>query len=163
MRGVLQSYIHLVDRVNKIFGWGLALIIAVMSILIFWQVMARYAFGSSLAWSEELARFLMIFMVLIGSSLALRKGSLLAVEIVPEVAPARVKKWIKVSTHLISLVFYVIMMIYGWKLAESFAMQEAPGTGLSMFWIYLSLPIGGLLLLLNSLSCILEEFIGTEE
>lgn len=163
MKGVLQKYIQLIDVLNKLCGWGLAVIMAVMSVLIFWQVVARYVLGSSLAWSEELSRFLMILMVMVGSALALRKGSLLAVEILPELVRESIKRWIRVATHLFSFVFYVILIVYGWNLAQNFGMQFAPGTGLSMFWVYLSLPIGGLLLLLNSVACLLEEFIAAKE
>ncbi|MEJ8543869.1 TRAP transporter small permease [Brevibacillus borstelensis] len=162
MKAILQQYTRFVDFLNMVCGWCLAAIIAVMSILIFWQVVARYAIGSSLAWSEELSRFLMIFMVLIGAAVALGKGSLIAVEIVPEMARESLKKWIKTATHLLSIVFYAILIVYGWKLAQNFSGQIAPGTGISMFWIYLSLPMGGLLLLLNSLSGVIKEFIGEE-
>ncbi|MFM1653656.1 TRAP transporter small permease [Brevibacillus sp. B_LB10_24] len=158
MRDILQRYVQLIDLLNKLCGWCLAVIMAVMSILIFWQVAARYVFGSSLAWSEELSRFLMIFMVLMGAAVALGKGSLIAVEIVPEMAKDSLKRWIRLSTHVVSLIFYAILIIYGWKLAKNFAGQIAPGTGISMFWIYLSLPIGGFLLFLNSISSMIKEF-----
>ncbi|MGG1662412.1 TRAP transporter small permease [Brevibacillus sp. NRS-1366] len=160
MRNLLHQYTQLIDALNKFFGWCLAVIIGVMSILIFWQVVARYVMGSSLAWSEELSRFLMIFMIMVGAAVALGKGSLLAVEIVPELMRDRAKKWLKIATHLISFVFYYILIVFGWKLAQNFAGQIAPGTGLSMFWVYISLPIGGGLMLLNSLSSIIKEFIG---
>jgi len=163
MKGIMQNYINFIDILNKFFGFTLAFVMAIMSILIFWQVLARYVLGSSLAWSEELSRFLMIFLVLIGSSLALRQGGLLTVEVVPELVSGNLRKWIKIATHLISIIFYIILTIFGWKLAQLFANQIAPGTGISMFWIYLSLPIGGFLLFLNSISCIFEEFIQRKE
>jgi TRAP-type C4-dicarboxylate transport system permease small subunit len=156
-------YIRAIDKMNKFFGYALAFIIALMTIIIFWQVIARYVVGSSLAWSEELSRFLMILMILIGSSLALRDNQLISVEILPEILRGKAKKWLIILVHSISTFFYIILMIYGLKVAQSFSNQIAPGTGISMFFIYLSLPIGGLLLLLNTLSCIFEQFIGKEE
>ncbi|EKN63249.1 TRAP transporter small permease [Schinkia azotoformans] len=163
MKNITLKYIKLVDFLNKIFGYALAFSMAFMSVIIFWQVFSRYVVGSSLAWSEELSRFLMIYMVAIGSALALRDGKLIAVEIIPEILKGKVKRILIILVHLISIVFYIILMIYGLKVAESFGNQIAPGTHISMYFIYLSLPIGGLLLLLNSVTCILEQFIEGKE
>ncbi|MBE1555536.1 TRAP transporter small permease [Sporosarcina limicola] len=163
MKNIARNYIRLNDILNKIFGYVLALVMAFMTVIIFWQVFSRYVAGSSLSWSEELSRFLMIFMVLIGSSLALRDGKLIAVDIVQDSLKGKVRKWVKVITHLISIVFYIILFVYGLNVAEKFGNQVAPGTHISMYFIYLSLPIGGLLLLINAITCILEEFIGKEE
>ncbi|MDM5228308.1 TRAP transporter small permease [Cytobacillus sp. NJ13] len=163
MKSITGIYIRTIDRMNKFFGYALAFIMAFMTIIIFWQVVARYVVGSSLAWSEELSRFLMILMIMIGSSLALRENQLISVEIVPEVMRGRAKKWLTVLVHLISIVFYIVIIAFGWKVAQSFGNQIAPGTGISMFFIYLSLPLGGVLLLLNSITCILEQFIERKE
>lgn len=163
MRSMTKRYINFIDLLNKLFGYALAGIMAIMTIVIFSQVVARYIIGSSLAWSEELSRFLMIYMILIGAALALRDKQLIAVEILPEILKGTLKRWLTIIVQLISIIFYVVLMIYGFKVAQSFGNQIAPGTGISMFFIYLSLPIGGVLLLMNSLTCILEEFIGKEE
>ncbi|MBX9974487.1 TRAP transporter small permease [Cytobacillus firmus] len=163
MKSITGIYIRTIDRMNKFFGYALAFIMAFMTIIIFWQVIARYVVGSSLAWSEELSRFLMILMIMIGSSLALRENQLISVEIVPEAIRGRAKKWLTVLVHLISIVFYIVIIAFGWKVAQSFGNQIAPGTGISMFFIYLSLPLGGVLLLLNSITCILEQFIERKE
>lgn len=160
MKSITRNYIRFNDIMNKVFGYILAFVLAFMTVIIFWQVIARYVVGSSLSWSEELSRFLMIFMVLIGSSLALRDGKLISVEVAQDALKGKAKKWLKVITHVISIVFYVILMVYGLRVAESFGNQIAPGTRISMYFIYLSLPIGGLLLLMNSITCIFEEFIG---
>lgn len=160
MKNIAQYYIRINDIMNKIFGYVLAFVMAFMTVIIFWQVFARYVAGSSLSWSEELSRFLMIFMVLVGSSLALRDRKLIAVEIAQEVLKGKVKSFLIIITHLVSIVFYIILIVYGLRVAEKFGDQIAPGTHISMYFIYLSLPIGGVLLLLNSITCILEEFIG---
>lgn len=163
MKNIMQGYIRITDVFNKFCGYLVALMMAVMTGLIFWQVISRYVLGSSLAWSEELSRFLMIYVVLIGASLALRNRNLLAVEVVPELLNEKFKKWIVILTHLISMVFYYILIVYGLDLAQKFSNQIAPGTGISMYIIYLSLPIGGILFFMNSITCIFEEFIGRKE
>lgn len=162
MESVLRTYLRFIDRLNKVMGYLLTLLLAVMTAIIFWQVFSRFVVGSSLSWSEELSRFLMIFMILIGSSIALRKNELIAVEILLEKVENLSKKVVVITIHVISIVFFLILIKYGSSMAQSFSNQFAPGLGVSMKYIYLALPLGGVLLLLNSLACIVEEIIGKE-
>lgn len=163
MNTIAKKYINLINYINIVFGYVIAFVLAIMSVLIFWQVVARYVIGSSLSWSEELSRFLMIFMAFIGSGLALREGKLIAVEVILERLTGKVRSFIKILVHLISTIFYILLIYYGFELANSFGNQMAPGIKISMFYVYLSIPIGGILLLVNSTACILDEFVGEEE
>ncbi|WP_313894001.1 TRAP transporter small permease [Psychrobacillus sp.] len=163
MESILRTYLRFIDRLNKVMGYLLTLLLAVMTAIIFWQVFSRFVVGSSLSWSEELSRFLMIFMILIGSSIALRNNELIAIEILLEKVENLSKKVVVITIHIISIVFFIILIKYGYSMAQSFSNQTAPGLGISMKYIYLALPLGGVLLLLNSLACIVEEIIGKEE
>ncbi|TQR07487.1 TRAP transporter small permease [Psychrobacillus soli] len=163
MESILRTYLRFVDRLNKVMGYILTLLLAIMTALIFWQVFSRFVVGSSLSWSEELSRFLMIFMIMIGASIALRHNELIAIEILLEKVENLSKKVVVITIHIISIVFFVILIKYGYSMAQSFSNQLAPGLGLSMKYIYLALPLGGILLLLNSLACIVEEIIGKGE
>ncbi|MFJ7969749.1 TRAP transporter small permease [Psychrobacillus sp. NPDC096389] len=163
MESILRTYLRFIDRLNKVMGYILTLLLAIMTAIIFWQVFSRFVVGSSLSWSEELSRFLMIFMILIGSSIALRNNELIAIEILLEKVENLSKKIVVITIHVISLVFFVILIKYGYSMAQSFTNQMAPGLGISMKYIYLALPLGGVLLLLNSLACIVEEIIGKGE
>lgn len=163
MNIIAKKYVKYLDYINKVVENALAVILGVMSVLIFWQVVSRYLMGSPSSWSEELSRFLMVYLVMFGAATALKKGSLIAVDAVHEALSENVSKWIKVISELISIVFYVILVVYGWEFASNSSNQIAPGTGLSMFLIYLSMPLGGLFLTLNSIGVILNEFIKKKE
>ncbi|GEN81900.1 membrane protein [Sporosarcina luteola] len=158
MKLVLTKYMAGVDSLNRVIGWILAIMISLMSIFIFWQVLARKVLGSSLSWSEEISRFLMVWVVLLGAAYALKKGELIAVELLPELLSEKGKKILLVFVSLFSLVFYIILTIYGWEITQSVKVQIAPGTGLSMFWVYLALPAGGILFILNTFYLIIEKF-----
>jgi len=160
MNVIAKKYIKLIDAINNIFGYVISIVLAFMAIIIFWQVFARFVMGDSLSWSEELSRFLMIFMIFIGCSIAVREGRMIAVDVIYERISLKTQKVIKILVHLISIVFYIILINFGYNLAESFGNQIAPGTNISMYFIYLSIPIGGILLFANSLANILEEFVG---
>lgn len=163
MKAVLRGYIRIVDIINKAMGYVLMAMLAVMTAIIFWQVFSRFVVGSSLAWSEELSRFLMIFMIFIGASIALRGNELISVELLLERLAGTSRKILVIIIQLVSIVFFIILIKYGYAMAESFSNQKAPSLGVSMQIIYLSLPLGGVLMLINSIACMIEEFVGKGE
>lgn len=163
LKAVLRGYVRIVDMINKVMGYVLMVMLGTMTFIIFWNVFSRFVAGSSLAWSEELSRFLMIFMIFIGASIALRSNELIAVEMLLERLVGKPKTVLYILIHILSIIFFVILIKYGYAMADSFSNQKAPSLGVSMQVIYLSLPLGGVLLLINSMACIIEEMIGKGE
>jgi TRAP-type C4-dicarboxylate transport system permease small subunit len=145
------------DSVNRVVGWSLALMLAAMTVLIGWQVFARFVVGTSLTFSEEVSRFLMIWLTLLGAAYAVRQGTLLAVELVPGLLTGATKKVVRFTSHLLSLSFYVILIVFGWDIAATVAYQTAPATGISMRWPMLALCAGGALMFLNTLVVMIED------
>lgn len=155
---VFKKYIKAMDYVNRITGWIVAIMMAVMVVLISWQVYARFLGGESLTWSEEISRFIMVWSVMLGTALCLRRSQLIAVEFVPEIVGDKWRKVIKLITHILNSVFFFIITYYGWILAINLISQEAAASGLSMFWAYASLPVSGLLMFLNTIVVVIELF-----
>lgn len=156
MKNVVTMYITTVDKINKVLEYILGLFLAVMSASIFWQVFSRYVVGNSISWSEELARILMVYIVIIGSALALRRGQLLSVEVLPEVLQQKSRRMLKIIVNVVSLLFYAVLFTYGQTLAENVSGQTLPGLGISMYWFYIALSIGGFFLIINNIANILE-------
>lgn len=150
-------YVRFMDRINHLVGLVLALMLGVMTVLIAWQVFARFVAGNSLTFSEEVSRFLMIWLTLLGAAYAVRRGTLLAVDLVPDMLKGKVQTTVKVVAHLLSLVFYVILIYFGWSIADTVAYQNAPATGISMAWPMLALCAGGVLMFLNTVVVMIEE------
>lgn len=157
MQQLVKIYTCFIYYLNKLIGWTVALLLAIMSLLIFWQVFSRTLVGTSLTWSEELSRFIMIWIVLLGSCVALLKNEHIVVNVLANYVSEKTKKSIDIFIYLISIVFFIVLVIYGWDLGQASVSQKAPSTGISMFWAYLSIPVGAVLLILNSISLILER------
>ncbi|TQR18773.1 TRAP transporter small permease [Psychrobacillus soli] len=138
------------DRLNKVIGYVLALFLSVMVAVIFYQVFSRFVMGSSTSWSEELARILMLYIILLGAAIAIRRGQLLAVEVLPDILKGNAKRNLSIITNVFSALFCAILVFYGYGLALNVSSQTLPGLGVSMFWMYFALPFGGLLILVNA-------------
>lgn len=152
-----SRFLVAVDGLNRVVGWVMALCLAIMTVLITWQVFARFVVGDALTFSEEISRFLMIWLTMLGTAYAARKGSLLAVDLLPELLRGRVQLAVGLVAHGISLVFYALLVVYGWNISQAVAFQSAPATGVSMFWPMLALCVGGALCFVNTIAVVVED------
>lgn len=99
--------------INAIEVWvsvfAMLLLILVVSI----QVFCRYVLQDSLAWTEELARYLVIWSVLFGCSFAMRTDSHLELSILSNFSGPRMKKYVKCFSCIVCLAFSIIMVYAG--------------------------------------------------
>lgn len=152
----MLQVVKMVDNLNKAVGIFLSLMLGVMSILIIVQVISRFLIHFPLTWSEELSRYLMIYIVFAGASLAMRHNKLISIELLPELLSEKKRKVVIIFVAILSMVFFGILFFQGISMIERVQMQTSPGLGISMAIPYAALPIGALLLALNALALILE-------
>jgi len=124
--------------------------ILISLLLIVWaQVASRYIFNNSLPWTEEAARYLMIWGVLLGVNLAYLKGYLISITFFTDKLPPWTQKPLGIFRKLLSLFFTGILAYYGVHLCILGTGMESPAIGISYLWVFLSVPIGsGLLFML---------------
>ncbi|PXX95241.1 TRAP transporter small permease [Halomonas sp. LBP4] len=150
-----------IDQFNRLVGWGLAALLLVMTVLIFWQVFARFVVGKPLFFSDEIARFAMLWLTFIGAGYAYRKGALISVDIVLEYAGKTLGCLLRIAIILCSALFAFIMVKYGLDLVDRVSSQTAPSTRISMMWPYMAIPAGGIVIMINSLGLLIDEALGT--
>lgn len=149
-----------IDQFNRLIGWSLAGLLLVMTVLIFWQVFARFVVGSPLFFSDEIARFAMLWLTFLGAGYAYRKGALISVDIVLEYAGKTLGCVLRIIIILCSALFALIMIKYGYDLMDRVSSQTAPSTRVSMMWPYMAIPAGGVVIVINSLGLLLDEALG---
>lgn len=118
-----------------------------MVILIFVQVIMRYVFDNSLSWSEELARYLFIWMVFIGASYGVKRSGHINIDVVLNFVSDGAKKAIAIVANLLFIAFAVIISWLGWGLVQQMGEfgQTSSALNLPMHYVYAALPIGFLL------------------
>lgn len=126
-------------------------LLIVMTILMFAEVLARYIFGSSFVWIEELVRYMFIWLTFISAAYVTATQSHIRVDVAISVFPKRVQPVIKKIGLLIWLVFSVAIAYVGFGYA--FTMLEvggnSPSLGIAKGLIYLGIPLGYLLMSLR--------------
>lgn len=135
---------------------ALALMMMVMATLVFVNVVSRYVFGDSLNWSEEVARYLMIWITFIGAGLAMREGKHVAIEYVQGLLPRRAQPWFRALIGLVILGFLAVLLVVGIQFSEFAWRQRSPVMQWPMGAVYLAIPIGALLFALHFLAVIRE-------
>lgn len=122
-----------------------------MTIAVFAQVVARYVFNQPPAWTEELARFCQVWIILLTSSICLRRGSHLAVDYVGPALASRPRRALAVVTGLLIAAYSAVVLVWGVRLLMIGWTQTSPAMQLNMGLVYLVFPIAGGLMLLEAI------------
>ncbi|SFM19074.1 TRAP transporter small permease [Salibacterium qingdaonense] len=145
-----------INQLTEIFT---ATLVVTMVITVAAQVYWRYVLDSSLAWSEELSRFLFIWIIFLGSEIAFRKNAHIAVDSLFESLKGKPKIFLSILIDLIIVLFAVIVLISGIKLFQSTTDDISTGLNLPMSYVYLSIPVSMGLIIFNKLYEITKKLI----
>jgi TRAP-type C4-dicarboxylate transport system permease small subunit len=124
---------------------------AVLTSAVFVQVVARYLFNQPPTWTEELARFCQVWIVLLGASICLRKGSHLSVDYLGPLLSRRARTAVAVITGCLIAIYSAVVVIWGVQLLLIGMEQTSPAMQLNMGWVYLVFPVSGSLMLLEAI------------
>lgn len=155
--------IKCIDYVNKIVGILVGLMLAFMSLLVIVQVVFRFVIKTPLHWSEELSRYLMIYIVFMGVALVLRKQRMIAIEFISETINETMRKALKTIVMLIVISFSLILLVQGIGILDRVSGQTSAGLGIKMSYSYAAIPMGAALLIMNAVAVIMESFMKKEE
>ena len=121
-------------------------LLVMMSFIVILQVFSRYLFNYSFVWAEELVRYLMIWMVMIGATVVQSKNDHIRIDFFPRLASPRSRRIMDTFFRLCTLMFLAIITIKGIKIASFNRIFESSGLRISMFWPTLAIPLGALLM-----------------
>ena len=155
-----------IHHLSRTLEYVLAAALALMVVLVFGNVVMRYAFNSGITVSEEVSRWLFIWSTFLGALLALRERAHLGVDMVVARLPAWGRKACMLATHVLMLV--ILGMLFSGALAQTRINSDvtAPTTGWSMGIVHASAVVFAVLaglILLNDLLRFLTGRMGNDE
>jgi TRAP-type C4-dicarboxylate transport system permease small subunit len=118
----------------------------------------RYVFLRPPAWAEELSRFIFVWIIMLGAVLVTREQSHIEFVLLLDLLPKRLKFVLLTLIRLLMIAFCWVMVQQGLKIYPIVAEANSPTFGISMGWLYLSIPVGGLLMGICILENILKSF-----
>ena len=153
----MHKVIRIIDTLlkNVLIVLMVALVAAVS-----WQVISRYVFASPSSWTEEVARFLMIWIGLLGAAYAFRTRVHLGLDLLPKKLMGRSAEILKLFTLLVVMAFSVSVLIIGggnlvaltWELRQYSAVL-----GLPIAFVYSVIPTAGVLICLYAIAAASDE------
>jgi TRAP-type C4-dicarboxylate transport system permease small subunit len=142
----------IVDKIGHIieisFGAVSVFIYAAMSAVTLMGVFFRYVMQSPFMWTDEVARYLMLWLGFLGIQLAMRRKVHVSIEVLAGFLPPKILKFKNVIVNLLIAFFLVIILKESWLMTNRTIMMGQV-LNISMFWAYISLPIGIFLALLQ--------------
>jgi len=138
----------LLDGYHRLLTWLMAATVAILIVPVTLQIVSRYtALIPSWIWTEELSRFLFIWMVMLGAMIAVREGTHFVVDILPDLAP-RPAAAMRVVANVFVLVFALVFVWWGVEFVRFGWDQTSELAELPMTFIFAAWPVAGLTWLL---------------
>jgi|WetSurMetagenome_2_1015567.scaffolds.fasta_scaffold31421_2 TRAP-type C4-dicarboxylate transport system permease small subunit len=144
-----------VEKLSRWSDWASRLLMIVMMTVMFLTVFVgvanRFVFKISMSWTEQLARFLLIWISMLGAAIAVRPALHIGVMFVV----TRLGRWrrpIMTVNSVLIIGFLAVVGYFGLRLSLSQASQTSPVMNLSMFWPFLAVPVGCLLMIIHYLA-----------
>ena len=133
---------------SRILLWAGAAGLVAMTLIIGWQVYARYVMNASPSWAEQLSLILMIWYALLAAAAGFHEGfhiKILALQTASDEARARFMRLVAEAVVVLS---GALMFIWGLELTAIISSHVVPALGISRAWAYVPLPISGALIVL---------------
>ena len=146
------------DVLDKIVMWTGAVFLALMTIDILVAVFFRYVLENTLVWSEEAARYMMIWMASLAMSSGIRRGEHLTIRILVDALPAKAAFWLEIFIRAVLLVFLTVLTVYGVGLVMANTDFTSQATELNMAIPTSAVPLAGILMILQLIVTTLLRF-----
>ena len=140
-----------------------AIMVASVAAAIFANVVGRFVLHIGLMWVELYARYMLIWSVFVAANVLIQRNELIRVDFLDSMWP---KKFLQVREILYTALFLfilAIMVTQGWKQAVNYIGVVAQGLPIDKFWVYLCVPVGAVLMLIQYLANLIVSFIDWKE
>ena len=151
------------DTVKKFFNnleeFIVVPLVAAMTVVIVLQVFFRYVMKGSLSWSEELARYLMVWVSFVGASIGVKRSAHVGVELAVSALPKNIQKITNYIAIIISIIFCIVVFnaSLGILQRQITGNQISPAMRIPMWWVYAAIPVGTFLMTVRFIQVLLKN------
>lgn len=155
-----MAIIMCLDRLSTKMDWFITRIVFIMFaglvLTTTMQVVCR-VFFSALTWSEELSRYLLVWITFYAATMAYKRGSHITITFVVELFKPKVKIFFTILSYGASMFFFVMIIYYSWEMIKMQTLQISPALSLPMMYVYSSIPISLFIMLIHALAGISRD------
>lgn len=148
------------EKIDNVLGKALVVIMALMVINVLWQVFTRYVVGTPSSFTDELARYLMIWVGVLGAAYVSGKNMHVAIDVLPTKSSKSTQKKLKRLVNVIISIFALVAMVIGGirLVYISYLLgQQSPALQIPLAVVYMVIPISGLLIIYYKMSDVIKQ------
>jgi TRAP-type C4-dicarboxylate transport system permease small subunit len=147
---------HQIDKLSLAINQGVEYLLAAMglamTVVVAAQVFFRYGLNASLFWSEELARYLLVWLTFLGASTAFRRGAHPGIDLFSTRLPAPLQRIARRLVQAVCLAVFAVMVVYGIEFSWFVRMQISPALGWPKWVVFAAVPVSGAILAVHALA-----------
>ncbi len=144
------------DIVHRVTKTALIIILSVMALVVFLQVIFRYVLNLPLFWTEEFARYCLVWASLLGAAVAMKRGQHLAVTIFMDRMPPGVHRVLSIIARLSVILILAVIVVGGIQLVLVTRAQISPALRVPMSLPYLAVPVGAAIMLFHAIAFLFQ-------
>ena len=152
----VTGFKRLSDGADRVVTWFVVGLLLGLTAVVTLQIIAR-VFFEAFSWTEELSRYLLVWSTFLGASMGFKRGAHVAITFVVDQFSGRLRQWVSILIHALSILFFVVGIIYGIQMIHQQVYQISPAMGLSMRFVYLAIPLGFATMVIHVFPLLLDE------
>ncbi len=148
------------NRIDKILASALIFIMSVMVLNVLWQVFSRYVLNSPSSFTDELARYLMIWIGVLGAAYVSGRNMHVAIDVLPARAGNKTQKLLKQVVRIAIVLFCLFGLVIGGSrlVYTTYVLEQySPALRLPLAFVYLVIPLSGLVIIYYKISDMLKN------
>ncbi|MCK5696368.1 MAG: TRAP transporter small permease, partial [Desulfobacula sp.] len=144
--------------VTNIEEWTLFIIVMAALSSLFANVILRYGFNYTLAWSEELVRIVIIYSTFVGASVAIKQRAMIKIDAVVQIFP-RLKSGLTLYANILMLIFAGMMVFYGYQMThlQYITSQKTIIMQIPLVAIYTIMPVMGVMVFIRTVQVMIQD------
>jgi len=147
------------NKIDKVLAKLLIIIMSIMVINVLWQVFSRYFLGAPSSYTDELARYLMIWIGILGAAYVSGRNKHVAIDVLPSRLSAKSQKKLRLVVRILIILFCLFALVIGGSrlVYVTYVLdQYSPALQVPLALVYMVMPISGLLIIYYKISDILN-------
>lgn len=147
------------DITNKLVSKFVMLLMFLLSLLLGLAVFYRYALNDSIYWSNEVARYMLVYIIFFGSTMAHKHKTHIRIDIIFSYISTKSRKYLEITISLFFLFFWILIIAGSIKLLPLFMMQTTATLQIPYAIPFISLPLSAVIWILYCLDDLLKEIL----
>lgn len=166
VQGGVLDFLHYLDRfadlLVSVVRWACIVLATALFLIVVIAVIARYGFGQAVSWTEEVPRYLLIWVSFLAASVGVLKRDHVGFDVLFNALPKPVRRVLGVALSVMIFGFGWIVFRYGIVFVQDFGGDLMETISFTNYWYYPAMPVSGFLMMVFAFKLVVDEIVRPE-